>query len=217
MADNPAQEQCYRLVNNIAQTVNTPYVSIPPSAHSDSPRVTSDASLFFNLYALNDLRGLVPPTAVERSVPPEPPAFPHSDRQTLHDVDPPLSRDDRKQLANAQWAASLIEQKIVSDYQDAFGVITPQDIATAQTECGRYAVTNPHDFVVIYIVGSLWSGHAASAKPPLALSRMASAKSLEALLPAMPPNGSQVVTDVSIYLSILKKVSRILIKSPLGA
>jgi len=213
MADNPAQEQCYRLVNNIAQTVNPPY-SIPPSAHSDSPRGASDASLFFNLYALNDLRGLVPPTEVERSVPP---AFPHTDRQTLHDVDPPLSRDDRKQLANAQWAASLMEQKIVSDYQDTFGVITPQDIATAQTECGRYAVTTPHDFVVIYIVGCLWSSRATAGKPPLALSRMASAKNLEALLPGMPANGSQVVTDVSIYLSILKKVSRILIKSPLGA
>jgi hypothetical protein len=216
MANNP-QEQHYRIVNNIAQTVNTPYVPISSSPHSDSPRVASDASRFFNLYALKDLRGLTPPTAVEPSVPPEPPAFPHTDRQTLHDVDPPLSRDDRKQLANAQWAASLMEQKIVSDYQAAFGAITPQDIATAQTVCDRYAITNQHEFVVFYIVGSLWSGHAAAGKPPLALSRMASAKNLEALLPAMPPNGSQVVTDVSIYLSILKKVSRILIKSPLGA
>jgi hypothetical protein len=215
MADKPAQEQCHRPLNNIAQTMHIPYVRIPSLAQSDSPRVTN---LAFNRHTLNDLRGFALPSTVERSVPPETAdAFPHTPRQTLHDVDPPLSRDDRRSLANARWAASLMEQKIVSDYQDTFGVITPQDIATAQTACGRCAVTNQHDFVVLYIVGCLWSGHAAGAKPPLALFRMASAKNLETLLPGMPPNGSQVVTDVSIYLSILKKVSRILIRSPLGA
>ena len=124
--------------------------------------------------------------------------------------------DDQKIIANAKWAASLMAKKIVSDYQGSFGVITRQDIVTAQVACGRFAVTSQHDFVVLYILGCLWSGHAAVAKPPLSLSRMVSAKDLAALLPAMPPNGSQVVTDVSIYLSILKKVSRFLIKSPLG-
>ena len=177
---------------------------------SKLPRLACDPDRVFNLFALCDLREPSHP-ANERIGPS------HTFIEVPSDIEPALTKEDQKILTNAKWAASLMAKKIVSDYQDAFGVITPQDIATAQRVCGSFPITNQLDFVIIYILGCLWSGHAAAAKPPLSFSCVESAKDLKALLPAMPPNGSQVLTDLSIYLSILKRVSRILIKSPLGA
>ena len=209
MADNTAPEQFYRPTREtIARAMRASKRPFPSLVPAEPPRLGCDPDRVFNLYALRDLRGLSRP-ASERV------GQSHTYIEALPDIEPVLTKDDQKIIANAKWAASLMAKKIVSDYQGSFGVITRQDIVTAQVACGRFAVTSQHDFVVIYILGCLWSGHAAVAKPPLSVSRMLSTKNLEALLPAMPPNGSQVVTDASIYLSILKNVSRILIISPL--
>jgi hypothetical protein len=210
MADNTAPEQFYRPTREtIARAMRASKRPLPSLVPAEPPRLACDPDRVFNLYVLRDLRGLSH-RAGERI------GQSHTYIEALPDIEPVLTQDDQKVIANAKWAASLMEKKIVSDYQGSFGVISRQDIATAQLACGRFAVTSQHDFVVIYILGCLWSGHAAVAKPPMSLSRMVSAKDLAALLPAMPPNGSQVVTDVSIYLSILKKVSKFLVKSPLG-
>jgi hypothetical protein len=137
-------------------------------------------------------------------------AFPHADVQVLPGFEYSLSRDEQKAIKNAQWAASLMAQKIISDYQNVFGAITSQHIATAQEACGKFAVSNRQDYVVAYVLGYLWSGQKAVVRPPLTLARMASAKNLENLLPSMPSSGSQVVTNIAIYLNILTRFNTIL-------
>jgi hypothetical protein len=137
-------------------------------------------------------------------------AFPNADVQAVQGFEYSLSGDEQKAIKNAHWAASLMAQKIISDYQNVFGTITSQDIAAAQDTCGKFAVSNSQDYVVAYVLGYLWSGQKAVVRPPLTLAKMASAKNLESLLPSMPSSGSQVVTNVAIYLSILTRVNTVL-------
>jgi hypothetical protein len=162
-------------------------------------------------YPAHDLRNLVSPAVIERSVQLGAAGnFPNACVQALHAMDCSLNKDDRKAVHNAQWAASLMAQKIISDYQTGFGDITPQNIATARRVCGTASVANPQDYVVSYVLGYLWSGRQGTQRPPLSLTELAEAKDLDALLPAAPPTGAQVVTDVFIYLNILKRINVIL-------
>jgi hypothetical protein len=60
-------------------------------------------------------------------------------------------------------------------------------------------VQTPVDYVISYMMGSVWSG----ATPPLSWSVMKSARNLGSLLPNMPPSGEPVLGTVQVYLNIL--------------
>jgi hypothetical protein len=167
--------------------------------------------------APHDLPGLLSPAVVAHSLQLSAAGtFPNACLQALLAMECSMNKDDRKTVHNAQWAASLMAQKIVSDYQETFGAITPEHIATAQSTCGTASLANPQDYIVSYVLGYLWSGQQAAQRPPLSLADLAHAKDLESLLHATPPKGAQVVTDVSIYLNILKRISVVLSSQQLG-
>ncbi|HEX4650777.1 MAG TPA: hypothetical protein VH250_04665 [Granulicella sp.] len=211
MADNTAPEQLYRPPREtVARAMRASNLLLPSLVPAEPPRLACDPDRIFNLYALHDLRGLSqPPTdRIGQS-----PTY----IEALRDIEPVLTQDDQRFIANAKWAAALMAKKVVSDFQNAFGDITPQDLTAAHRVCGRFIIASPQDYVMSYVLAYLWSGSKTASRPPLSLSRLAATRHLEHLLPAMPPRGAKVVADVAIYLSVLQKVSRILINPPLGA
>jgi hypothetical protein len=211
MADSTTPEQVYRPPREtIARAMRASKLFLPTLVPADPPRLACDPDRVFNLYALHDLRGLIQPPGDRTG---QSPAY----MEAMRNIEPVLTDDDQKFIANAKWAASLMAKKIVTDYQDVFGDITSQDLATAQRVCGRFVIANPQDYVIAYVSAYLWSGSKAAGRPPLSLAHMAGARHLEDLLPTMPPRAAKVVADIVIYLSILRKVSRLLINPPLGA
>jgi len=137
--------------------------------------------------------------------------------QVINKIAYALSSSDLQTVNAALKNASAQAQTIVSDYQGAFGQITPTQLAQAQQAVGAFAVQTLQDYVIAYVMGYQWSGQQQANKPPLPYTQMAAARNLRALLPAMPSSGNQVVADVSNYLSMLQAVNVIQSNQQLGS
>jgi len=109
-----------------------------------------------------------------------------------------LSNANQQKLIQAQSNASQQAQTIVSDYQTTYGAITDDQMKAA-------GVTTKQDYVISYILGSVWSGKGTSA--PLTYTQMAQARNLAQLMPKMPASGTQVLTDVTVYLNLMQPVN----------
>lgn len=123
--------------------------------------------------------------------------FPNAYVQIVNAIAYTLSKANQDKLNKAQSAASAQAQSIVTDYQNTFGTITEQDMKDAN-------VKTKYDYVISYVLGSQWSGR--GKEHPLKYSEMQAARNLRKLLPDMPASGDQVVTDVSVYLNLMKPV-----------
>lgn len=106
-----------------------------------------------------------------------------------------LSTADQARLTKAQSDASVQGGTVVQDYQTQYGTITDAQRTAA-------GVSTNLDYVIGYVLGSVWSG----AKTPLTYTQMSQARNLRSLLPAAPAGADQVLTDVSVYLSIMQPV-----------
>jgi hypothetical protein len=135
--------------------------------------------------------------------------FPNAYIQINDDLVYTLGSADLQTLSSALSAASVEAGTIVSDYQTTFGLITTAQMTAA-------AVGTKIDYVVSYVLGSLWSGRAAAGQPPLTYSQMAAAANLLGLLPNMPAAGAQVVADVAAYLRIMAPANALQSKVQLG-
>lgn len=142
--------------------------------------------------------------------------FPNAYIQVIQGISYALNKADTDIVNKAQSNASVQAQAIVTDYQATFGQITPDDMKTAVAAVGSMVQTK-QDYVVSYILGYVWSGAEAAKTPPLTYAAMADARNLQALLPAMPSSGNQVVSDTSLYLSILEPANAIISSQQLGA
>lgn len=114
----------------------------------------------------------------------------------LNDLVYSLSSTDQATLTQAQSNASVQAGTIVSDYQNTYGTITPNQMQAA-------GVATKQDYVIGYVLGTQWSG----STPPLGYSQMASARNLKALLPKAPLGADQIITDVTVYLNLMQPVN----------
>ncbi len=121
--------------------------------------------------------------------------YPNADVMILNSMAYTLSSANQALMIQTQANASQQANTVVMDYQTTYGEITTAQMTAAN-------VSTKYDYVVAYICGSVWSG----ATPPLSYSTMAGARNLAALLPNRPPSSDQVITDVSIYLSMMQPV-----------
>lgn len=142
--------------------------------------------------------------------------FPNAYIQVIQGISYALNKTDTDIVNQAQSNATVQAQSIITDYQAAFGPITDADITKAVADIGA-VVQNKQDYVVNYILAYVWSGAQAAKSSPLTYTAMADARNLKLLLPAMPSTGNQVVSDVSLYLSILNPANAILSSQQLGA
>lgn len=106
-----------------------------------------------------------------------------------------LSSADQAALTRAQSNASAQGGTVVADYQTQYGQITDAQRAAA-------GVSTNLDYVIGYVLGSVWSG----STTPLTYTQMSQARNLRSLLPNAPAGADQVLTDVSLYLSLMQPV-----------
>jgi hypothetical protein len=125
-------------------------------------------------------------------------SFANAYSQMLNVIVYSLSAANQQKLIQAQNNASTQAMTIISDYQTTYGPITDAMMQTA-------GVATKQDYVISYIMGSVWSGKGTS--QPLTYTQMAAARNLAALMPNMPASGNQVLTDVTIYLNIMQPVN----------
>lgn len=86
---------------------------------------------------------------------------------------------------------------VVQSFTEIFGPITEDKIQAAKAVVP--AVVTPLDYVISYVVASVWSG----ATPPLTWQKMLTARKLRDLLPNIPASGEPVLSKVSDYLTAL--------------
>jgi len=125
-------------------------------------------------------------------------SFPNAYSQVINCLVFSLSQTNQQKLIQAQNNASTQAQTIISDYQTTYGPITDAMMTAA-------GVSTKQDYVISYIMGSVWSGKGSA--QPLTYTQMANARNLAALLPNMPASGTQVLTDVTIYLNLMQPVN----------
>jgi hypothetical protein len=121
--------------------------------------------------------------------------YPNAYATVLNSMAYTLSKSNQALLIQTQANASQQASTVVQDYQTTYGEITAAQMSAAK-------VSTKYDYVVGYICGSVWSG----AAQPLSYSTMAGARNLAALLPNRPASSDQVITDVSLYLSMMQPV-----------
>ena len=108
-----------------------------------------------------------------------------------------LSSSDQMALNTALQNASSQAISVVSTYEGIFGQITPAQLVAAQKVVP--AVQTDFDYVVSYILGSVWSG----ATQPLTWAAMKGARSLQNLMQNMPASGETVLGTVQVFLNVM--------------
>ncbi len=124
-------------------------------------------------------------------------SFPNAYAQLITYLTFSLSSANQAKMINAQSNASTQAMTIISDYQTTYGPITDAMMTAA-------GVMTKQDYVISYIMGSVWSGKGNN--QPVTYSQMAAARNLAALMPNMPISGNQILTDVAVYLNLMQPV-----------
>ncbi|MCC5621824.1 hypothetical protein, partial [Nostoc sp. CHAB 5715] len=132
--------------------------------------------------------------------------FPNAYTQVISSIAFTLSKNDQAALNKAQSDAATQGATIVTDFQTSYGQITDAQLQDAATKYGQYIVGNKVDYIINVVLGGQWSGNQAANKPPLPYQQMVNARNLQDLLPYSPPGADQVISDVSIYLNLMKPV-----------
>ncbi|MGV0107090.1 hypothetical protein NSTCB13_05946 [Nostoc sp. DSM 114160] len=130
--------------------------------------------------------------------------FPNAYTQVVSSIAFTLSKNDQAALNKAQSDAQTQGSTIVADFQTSYGQITDAQLQDAATKYGQYLVGNKIDYIISVVLGAQWSGNQAANKPPLSYQQMVNARNLQDLLPYSPPGADQVISDISIYLNIMK-------------
>jgi hypothetical protein len=188
----------HALEKALAGSAGAPVVAIRSGGQGDFAYNYFDANLNFNLWTYQWISALAGPSgdattaALSGSG-----SFPAAWAQLLNQLFYRLSNADAQALASAQTAASQEQTNVVLTYAGAFGRITSAQLAAAAPLLGY--TPQLFDYIVAYVVGSLWYGQS----PPLSYTAMLAAPALAPLLHAIPPGGGPVVAAVQLYLHAL--------------
>lgn len=118
------------------------------------------------------------------------------------------SADLQRVQATAQTAA-VAAASVVGTAETVLGPITPAAMDQARKVCGSVAIAGKLDYVITYLMGSVWSGRGAHGLPPLTIDAMTASPDLLSVLPETPANGKAVVTAAVVYLQAAQAVSAI--------
>jgi hypothetical protein len=152
----------------------------------------------FNNGTFNYISARVSPSATPGTVQLSPAGgFPNTYVQLINALAFTLSSSDQVTLNTTIQNAQSQAVSVVSAYAGIFGQITPAQIAQAQKVVP--AVKTSFDYVVSYILGSVWSG----ATPPLTWAAMKGARNLQDLMPDMPASGEFVLGPVQVFLNVM--------------
>ena len=182
----------------LAGRAGEPVVAILSGGQGDFAYNYFDANLHFNLWTYQWISARAAPSgdpaAAELS---GSGSFPAAWAQLLDQLFYKLSAADAQTLASAQTAASQEQTNVVLTYAGTYGAITPAQLAAAAPLLGY--TPQLFDYVVAYVVGSVWYGQS----PPLSYTAMLAAPALAPLLKAVPAGGGPIVAAVQLYLQAL--------------
>jgi hypothetical protein len=182
----------------LAGRAGAPVAAIVSGGQGDFAYNYFDANLNFNLWTYQWISA--------RATPSEDPAaaalsgsgsFPAAWAQLLDQLFYNLSDADAQALSGAQTAASQQQTNVVLTYVGTYGPITLAQRTAAATLLGY--TPQLFDYVVAYVVGSVWYGQS----PPLSYTAMLAAPALAPLLHAIPADGGPIVAAVQLYLRAL--------------
>lgn len=112
-----------------------------------------------------------------------------------------LGSADQLRVQATAAASSMAAKTTVSTYKKIFGPITAADMDLARRACGNEAIQTDLDYVISYIMGSVWSGRGKEGQQPLTTAEMSASQDLLRLLRLTPPEGAPVVKEAGTYLS----------------
>ncbi|UQA55476.1 hypothetical protein [Polyangium aurulentum] len=188
-----------KAMDAVKDILKSPLYPIQYPAQGDFMWYWQNGNQVFNDSTFDYISALVAPGQVEGTAQlSSAGSFPNAYVQVLNSLVYSLSTAEQGRLAQAQSNASAQAQTLISDYQTAFGTITSDQMKEAK-------VQTKQDYVISYVLGSLWSGRGAD--KPLSYTEMSQARNLKKLLPSMPASGDQVVTDVTVYLNLMQDVN----------
>lgn len=120
-----------------------------------------------------------------------------------------LGSADQLRVHATAAASAKAAKATVATYEAIFGVITPADLDLARRACGSEAIQTNIDYVISYIMGSVWSGRGVAGMQPLTTAELSASGNLMGLLPLTPRKGDPVVALAGDYLSASQATSDI--------
>jgi hypothetical protein len=186
------------LERTLAGRAGAPVAAMLSGGQGDFAYNYFDANLNFNLWTYQWISARatasVDPAAAALS---GSGSFPAAWAQLLDQLFYSLSAADAQALASAQTAALQQQTNVVLTYVGTYGPITLAQRTAAAALLGY--PPQLFDYVVAYVVGSVWYGQS----PPLSYTAMLAAPALAPLLHAIPADGGPIVAAVQLYLQAL--------------
>lgn len=220
--DNATQAGGAGMAASIGQAVSAlcpqPCVPLDASGLGSFPWVYQDAQQVFNNSTLAFISARVMPGSLAGSAKLSPAGgFINAYVQVIAKLSYTLNSADQLRVQASSAKAATAAGATVVAYETLFGAITPEAMQTARQACGTEAIQTDIDYVVTYIMGSVWSGRGAAQLQPLTSATMTSADNLQQLLPLTPPQGEPVVAAAQVYLSMTQESSDIMSRVQSGS
>lgn len=133
--------------------------------------------------------------------------FPNAYAQVVARLVYTLGSADQRRVQQTMQASAVAAASTVAAAEAAFGPITPAALEQARKTCGRIAIEARLDYVITYLMGSVWSGRGAQGLSPLTTEAMTAAPDLLHLLPFTPAAGHAVVAAAGAYLQAAQAIS----------
>ncbi|MCP2029737.1 hypothetical protein L1276_004931 [Flavobacterium sp. HSC-32F16] len=128
-------------------------------------------------------------------------SFTNSYKQLMTSIRYQFNSSDKLQYEEQIQMQKVSVTRIVSKYEELFGVISQEDIEKANKSLAifKLSVHNKLDYIFLYAMGYLWSGMNKENKPPLQFNQLVGEKNLEVLLPHIPASGALLLFDIIQY------------------
>lgn len=133
--------------------------------------------------------------------------FPNAYAQVVARLTYTLGSADQRRVQQTAQASAAAAASTVAAAETAFGPITPAAMEQARQACGHTAIEAKLDYVITYLMGSVWSGRGGQGLPPLTVEALTASTDLLHLLPFTPGAGHAVVAAASAYLQAAQAIA----------
>jgi hypothetical protein len=132
-------------------------------------------------------------------------------QQLINGITWKLSAADNATIQQAMTQSQTQATSIVQTYVSIYGAPTAAQMQVAQ-QFNSY-ITQPFDYILLYLVGYLWAG---KPTPALTLKAMQNAPNLSTLLQYAPPSAQPIIMALPAYLNAIGAASGIMDAQVLG-
>lgn len=194
----------------IAGLCPTQCIPIETSGLGNFPWFYQDANQVFNASTLDFVSARVMPGTLDGTASLSAAGgYINAYAQVIAKLSYTLGSVDQLRVQATAAASAKAAKATVATYEAIFGAITPADLDLARHVCGNEAIQADLDYVISYIMGSVWSGRGVAGMQPLTTAELSASGNLMRLLPLTPLKGDPVVAMAGAYLSASQATSDI--------